>query len=164
MKKLFIAGLGFAALALVPQVAHAGVRVEFRFGSERHHEPARCYSPRMVYSSHHYRPHYPVTYYVPSPAPVMVVRETIVQTPPPQVVIADPIIQTSTRASYAQLGHDWAKDLRSDVATREQFIDYLRENLTKAPLQDYNNFRNTFISAYGVNGTAAFDKAFQEAR
>jgi hypothetical protein len=70
----------------------------------------------------------------------------------------------ANQATYSELGRDWAKDLRQDIATFDQFEKYLRENITKISTENYNNFRNGFITAYGVNGEAAFDKYFQQAR
>lgn len=67
-------------------------------------------------------------------------------------------------SSLARDGHDWAKDLRDDIVTRDEFVNYLKKNISKASSADYNEFRRGFIDAYGVNGEAAFTKAYNQAR
>ncbi len=117
--------------------------------------------PRPYY--YYSYPYYP-NYVVVAPDPV------VVQPSPAPVVYQEPVAAPSVRMepsrshSFRLLGHDWAKDLREDVATRDQFIDYLKANVTKASNEDYEQFRKGFVAAYGVNGEAAFDKAFQQAR
>jgi hypothetical protein len=87
--------------------------------------------------------------------------------PQPTVVVQEQptvYVEKSTVSSWHRLGRDWAKDLRDDVATREMFIQYLRENVTKASTSDFNEFRKGFISTYGVNAETSFNKAYEEAR
>jgi len=65
---------------------------------------------------------------------------------------------------FYQLGHDWGRDLRDDVANRNQLVRFIRSNLLGVPSDEVTDFRNGFVSAYGVNGEAAFDRAYHQAR
>ncbi|MDD2706981.1 MAG: DUF6515 family protein [Verrucomicrobiae bacterium] len=127
-------------------------------------------------------------YYLPQPAGYVVVNSpqqtvTTVVTPvtTTAVVQTAPVVtQTQTTASasttgasssaasiksgFQQLGHDWAKDLRGEVATWQQFVDYLKANLVSAPSGNSEEFRKGFVTAYGINGDAAFEKAFRQAK
>ncbi len=169
MNKILAAGFGMGLLSLVPQPSKAEVSVDLRFGfpdRHRHHRepicaPVRICEPRVIFSD--CRPRHPRWHrtVVIEPDPVVIVREpryieTSYVRPAPEGVQEAP--------SPCRLGHDWAKDLRDDVATREQFVTYLRTNLCKSSTSEYTEFRRGFIAAYGINGEAAFDKAYQEAR
>jgi len=92
----------------------------------------------------------------PAAAPASVPVAASVPPPPP------PAPAPAVTAPY-ELGRDWAKDLRDDIATREQFVDYLKSNFPKSSSADYNEFRRGFVAAYGVNAEKAFDKAYQQA-
>ena len=87
-------------------------------------------------------------YYV-EPQRVVVVRETSYAPAPAPVM--------ESEASYARLGRDWAHDLRNEVATWDQFVNYLRANLVRGPSSAYAEFRSGFLAAYGVNAEAAFN-------
>ncbi len=106
-------------------------------------------------------------YYLPQPTGYAVVSPPQ-YAPPPGVAAPPPppapAPVTTSRASFNQLGHDWAKDLRDDVATWDQFVSYLRSNIVNSPSADSDEFRDGFISAYGIHGKAAFDKAAKQAR
>jgi hypothetical protein len=65
--------------------------------------------------------------------------------------------------SYAEVGRQWGQDLRRDVTTWEQFVDYLRIYIIGALPVAQAEFRETFIASYGVNGAAAYDKAAEQA-
>lgn len=91
----------------------------------------------------------------------------VVPPPAPAPVAAAPVPQapvTPAPPSFYQLGHDWARDLRADVATLDQFVDYLEDHVIQASDADIKEFRSGFLSAYGVNGEAAFEKAFNRAK
>lgn len=82
-----------------------------------------------------------------------------------------PLVDTSatdagpaqTSPTYGDLGASWGQDLRRDVVSWNQFIDYLKAYIVSAPPQAQADFREAFISAYRVNGAAAYDKAAIEA-
>ena len=169
MNKILTAGLGLGLLTLVPQTSKAGVSVDLRFGfpeGHGHHRgfvcaPPPICGPRVIFSDCRPRHHGWRRTVVIEPDPVVIVREpryveTSYVRPAPEIIPEAP--------SSFQLGHDWAKDLRDDVASREQFVSYLRMNLCKSSTGEYSEFRRGFIATYGVNGEAAFDKAYQEAR
>lgn len=84
------------------------------------------------------------------------------------VVIQQPrVVEYESRSrelSPSQLGHDWANDLRNDVVSWNQFVEFMDDNIVRASRDEYNEFRDGFISTYGVNGEAAFKKAYQQAR
>jgi hypothetical protein len=72
---------------------------------------------------------------------------------------------TTTDIDYFyKLGHDWANDLRRDIVTWDQFIDFLRVNIVPATITNYDAFRNGFLPAYGIHGAEAFDNAFRLAQ
>jgi hypothetical protein len=169
--KNFSRGLLFLGILTLALQVHAGTRVSVNFGfgfpighcgpvydpcRPRYSHCGPYYRSYSSYSSYGCSPRY--AYY--EPTRVVVVR----QSPPVEVVEAPPVVQSERRVGYFELGHDWAKDLRQDIATWDQFIDYLRANVAKNSTQNYNEFRQGFISAYGVNAESAFDKAFQQAR
>jgi hypothetical protein len=172
MKRLLLIGFGAGALLVTSQSAEAGVKVSVNLGfpAYRHCGP----SPRIVYRSHcgpvyHHRSYScgysrRVVYVQPEPVVIM-------QSPPPVYYNSAPVYSSSptpapteVSRTFYQLGHDWAKDLRNDIATWDQFVTYLKANISRADVRDYNDFRDGFVSTYGVNGQAAFDKAFQQAR
>ena len=172
MKTSSLLGLGLCLAALSPQAARAGVRVSVGFGFPAYGSCGPGYpAPRQVYCSPpgYFRPrcapvYYPSPmvyypryepYYV-EPQRVVVVRETSYAPAPAPVM--------ESEASYARLGRDWAHDLRNEVATWDQFVNYLRANLVRGPSSAYAEFRSGFLAAYGVNAEAAFNKAYQEAR
>lgn len=175
MKRLLIIGFGAGALLITSQPAEAGVKVSVNLGfpSYRHCRPSPCVTyrspcyPVYQHRSYHHRS-YSCGYsrqvvYVQQPEPVI-----IMQNPAP-VYSSPPVYQSSpapveVSRTFYQLGHDWAKDLRNDIATFDQFVTYLKANVSRADTRDYNDFRDGFVSTYGVNGQAAFDKAFQQAR
>jgi hypothetical protein len=65
--------------------------------------------------------------------------------------------------TYLVLGHDWAKDLRLDIVTWDQFVAYVKTNIVNAPAGARDDFRRGFISGYGENGDDAFTKALKQA-
>lgn len=174
LKSFAFAGLALTGLAFFSPKADAGVAFSVSVGSGyRHHHGSSfgfaysdpCY-PRPVY----YRPYCYRPYYYSYPA-YYTERVVYVQ-PAQQVVVEQPTVVSSTTTSYTsapessfyRLGHDWAKDLRDDVISRDQLVSYLRSHVVRASTADYNEFRRGFIAAYGSNGEAAFDKAYQQAR
>ncbi len=98
-------------------------------------------------------------YYRTCPDGYVIVNPPMVVTQP-QVVM----VQAPAASDFYRLGHDWARDLRDDVVTREQFIRYVRSDVLHATRSDFSEFRRGFATAYGVNGDSAFDKALQTAR
>jgi len=145
MKTLLLAGLGMGLLSFVPQSKADGISVDFRFGSGgryRHSDDRR-----EGYRHPYYYSHGPVFF----PQRVVVVRQ-------PEVC------ETPARASFYDMGHDWARDLRQDVVSRGQFVAFLRDNMLRVSNEDYRDFRNGFVEAYGSHGEAAFAKYYQDAR
>jgi|ERR1051326_3910110 hypothetical protein len=67
------------------------------------------------------------------------------------------------KVDYWQLGHDWGQDLRQEVVGRDQFVDYVKAYIANARGSDRGEFRRGFITGYGVNAEAAFDKAMRQA-
>jgi hypothetical protein len=182
MKKLMLFGVGCSLLSMTPHAAQAGLSVGVHFGSSYRHSsgsvyvqsPVFCAPPprHRSYGYYSYRQPqhcYPPVVYYPSYATrerVVVVRER----EPERVVVRESSddrysrSQTTQEENFYQLGYDWAKDLRSEVSTREEFTSYLKSHITKASLESYDAFRKGFLAGYGVNAAAAFDKAFQKAR
>ena len=70
---------------------------------------------------------------------------------------------TQGRSQYSDLGTSWGQDLRREVATWDQFVAYLRAYIVTAPPSAQADFREAFVSAYRINGAAAYDKAAAEA-
>jgi hypothetical protein len=68
-----------------------------------------------------------------------------------------------TGSSYADVGTQWGQDLRREVATWDQFVDYIRNYIVAAAPTSQADFREAFISSYGINGAAAYDKAAGQA-
>lgn len=66
-------------------------------------------------------------------------------------------------SAFSDLGLSWGQDLRREVATWNQFVDYLRTYVITAPASAQADFREAFISAYRLNGASAYDKAAAEA-
>lgn len=167
MKTSRLLGIGLCLAACAPAATQAGVKVDIRFGTARcgPYVPAYCAPPPVFCGPRPYAWRGPVcgprVVYVPAyysaPERVVVVRETA-YAPPPAIPAA------RQEPSYASLGRDWARDLRNDVATWEQFVAWLRANLVRAPANAYAEFREGFLAAYGVNAEAAFNKAYAEAR
>ena len=107
------------------------------------------------------------TVYVQQPTTVYAVAPqapAVVAAAPVPVEAPAPSTTTVLRNGFYQQGHDWAKDLRDDVVIRDQFVDYLKNNVINASSEDSAKFRRGFISAYGVNGDTAFDKALKKAQ
>ena len=71
--------------------------------------------------------------------------------------------QDQGNSNYADVGREWAQDLRREVATWDQFVDYLRSYIVGAPPAAQADFREAFIDSYGVNGAAAYDKGASQA-
>lgn len=65
--------------------------------------------------------------------------------------------------TYLVLGHDWAKDLRLDIVTWNQFVSYVETYIASAPAGACDDFRRGFVAAYGENGDAAFAKVLKDA-
>jgi hypothetical protein len=68
-----------------------------------------------------------------------------------------------TAPDYSDLGASWGQDLRREVATWNQFVAYLKAYVIIAPPSAQADFREAFISAYRINGAAAYDKAAAQA-
>lgn len=66
-------------------------------------------------------------------------------------------------ASYGEVGRLWGQDLRREIATWEQFVDYLRAYIINAAPVAQADFREAFIVSYGLNGAAAYDKGADQA-
>ena len=66
-------------------------------------------------------------------------------------------------SSYADTGRQWAQDLRREVVTWDQYVDYVRSYIVAAPPAAQADFREAFIDSYGINGAAAYDKAAEQA-
>jgi hypothetical protein len=71
--------------------------------------------------------------------------------------------QRTDNRNYLQLGHDWSRDLRLDIATWDQFVAYVKAYILNAPPTARDDFRRGFIAGYGVNAEAAFDKVLKQA-
>ncbi len=69
----------------------------------------------------------------------------------------------ATVSAYYRLGHDWGQDLRNDVVTWNQFVDYIRTRLLSLPEAERTQFRQGFIAGYGMNAGEALDKAWASA-
>jgi len=65
--------------------------------------------------------------------------------------------------TYGDLGQEWAQDLRREVATWDDFVDYLGKYIIVAAPEAQAEFREAFIASYGINGAAAYDKAADQA-
>jgi hypothetical protein len=188
MKPLFLGSLGLCCTLLPVQ---AGVKVQVNFGTPYcaparpvYHCPPVVHCPPPVYR--HCPPvvySYPIGYtrsvYSSSCGPTVssyqsvVYYETaprvVVIRKPDSIIVEEPRSQPSYRpqtepASKQQKGQEWAQDLRREIVEWKDFVSYLKDHLTKASVEDYNEFRKGFIQAYGSNAEIAFDKAFQEAR
>jgi len=68
-----------------------------------------------------------------------------------------------TTPDFSDMGASWGQDLRREVATWSQFVDYLKAYVVTAPPTAQADFREAFISTYRINGAAAYDKAAAEA-
>ena len=68
-----------------------------------------------------------------------------------------------TESNYADVGTQWGQDLRREVATWDQFVDYIRNYIVAAAPASQADFREAFIASYGINGAAAYDKAAGQA-
>jgi hypothetical protein len=66
-------------------------------------------------------------------------------------------------SGYANVGHQWGQDLRREIATWDQFVDYVRGYIIGATPAAQADFREAFIDSYGINGAAAYDKAAEQA-
>ncbi len=184
MKIMSLAGLGLCLVSVAPQASHA------EWDYHRHHDWGRGqhagffggglvlgavlaslpqeHTTVVVAGSPYY--YCNGVYYQACPSGYMIVNPPVVVAPPQVVmapVVAPPAPAMSASTSFYRLGHDWARDLRDDVATRDQFIHYLRSNvlrLASVAAGDVEEFRRGFVGAYEVNGDTAFDKALQAAR
>ncbi|MCC7519036.1 MAG: hypothetical protein IT578_07620 [Verrucomicrobiae bacterium] len=171
MKIPGLVGLGLCLAGLAPAAARADVKVDVRFGAAYGPSWGRgACVPRPIYAPPPfarpwcgsvrmpravYYPAYP-SYYL-APERVVIARETS-YAPAPAPTVAE------TAPGWSALGRNWAFDLRNEVATWEQFVSWLRNNLVRAPSNAYAEFRGGFLAAYGVNAEAAFNKAYAEAR
>jgi hypothetical protein len=79
------------------------------------------------------------------------------------VVYEEPRPVAPIESAYGEVGRMWGQDLRRDVVTWEQFVDYLRTYIIGAPPAAQAEFREAFIASYGLNGTAAYEKAAEQA-
>jgi len=68
-----------------------------------------------------------------------------------------------TASGYDEVGRQWGQDLRREIGTWEQFVDYLRTYIINAAPGAQADFREAFIASYGINGAAAYDKAADQA-
>jgi hypothetical protein len=133
-----------------------------RFGQHRRFicvfvNGAPCWYP--VYTAY---PYYP--YYYDSPPPIMPSGVDYGSdggggyVPP-----VDTTSNTQPGSEYDDAGVSWAQDLRREVVTWDQFVAYLRDYIVTAPPPAQADFREALISAYRINGAAAYDKAAAEA-
>ena len=61
------------------------------------------------------------------------------------------------------MGQDWGRDLRSNAVTWDKFVEMIKVLLTvDVPSRDA--FHSGFAAAYGAEGNATFQKAWQEAQ
>jgi hypothetical protein len=154
MKKILIAGLVMGAACLIPQATQAAVSVDLHFGTSRHGYYRNDYRPYSHYHSYPYRHHSSFGGYVSVyPQPVYTPERVVVVEQQPRYV----------EPSYYDLGHDWAKDLRRDAVSWGDFIRFLKDNNIQGSSRRYNDFRDGFVSAYGVNGDSALRRALQQA-
>ncbi|MES2307635.1 MAG: DUF6515 family protein [Verrucomicrobiota bacterium] len=114
------------------------------------------------------------TGYVVANAPQNVVV-TSAAPPPPPVVETYSAPQASSAPlpnpesapvskSFYKRGHDWGMDLRNDVASMDEFVDYLKSNVPNSSSPEYQDFRKGFISGYGQHAENAIDKAYKSAK
>ncbi|MGA2140088.1 MAG: hypothetical protein ABSH14_14615 [Verrucomicrobiia bacterium] len=75
----------------------------------------------------------------------------------------DTTSDTQTASDYGDVGASWGQDLRREVVTWNQFVAYLKAYIVTAPPSAQADFREAFISAYRINGAAAYDKAAADA-
>ncbi len=64
---------------------------------------------------------------------------------------------------YRQYGSEWAQDLRRDIVTWDQFVQYMKAYILTSSADARDEFRQGFIASYGTNAVAAFDKAMEQA-
>jgi hypothetical protein len=86
--------------------------------------------------------------------------------PPPPSTVSDQATSSPSSPSGPndyQLGTQWAQDLRRDIVIWDGFVNYVRSNILTALPSDEAEFRKGFISAYGINAEAAFNKAAEQA-
>jgi hypothetical protein len=89
--------------------------------------------------------------------------------PPPPDADADgdwqfaPDNQTYTSPDDYARGRMWAQDLRREVVTWDQFVEYCKANVISTSPVVFSEFRRGFIAGYGENAEAAFNKAVQQA-
>ncbi len=145
MKTLILASLGLGLLSFTPR-SDAGVALDLRFGSgDRYHHERE----HVVYERHEYR------------RPVFVEPRGVVVVQEPVYVSACPQVPCD---NFYATGRDWARDLRDDAVTRDQFIVFLRSHIVRTSTYNYEEFRRGFIEGYGIHGERAFDMAFRDAR
>ncbi len=91
---------------------------------------------------------------------------------PPAVIYSDngpgpvavPVtLPGGTDPGYSRLGNDWGQDLRREIVTWDQFVDYVRATVLTASSSARDEFRRGFIASYGINAAAAFDLALRQA-
>lgn len=186
MKTIPMTGLGLCLVSMIPQASRAD------WDYHRHHDrggPVGFFGVGLVlgailaslpqehttvvvagtpyyYCNGVYYQTCPGGYMVVNP-PVAVAQPQGVMAPVPAPIGATPAPTMAASTSFYHQGHDWARDLREDVVTREQFIHYLRSNVLRLPsvtAGDIAEFRRGFVAAYGVNGDSSLDKALQAAR
>ncbi len=64
---------------------------------------------------------------------------------------------------YRQYGSEWAQDLRRDIVTWDQFIQYMKTYIVTSSPDARDEFRQGFLASYGSNARVAFDKAMEQA-
>jgi hypothetical protein len=94
-------------------------------------------------------------------APPTMVYENTSYVPPVDPGAGGDLVQPSP--SYGELGQQWGQDLRREIVTWDEFVDYVRTYIVIAPPEAQAEFREAFIASYGINGTAAYDKAAEQA-
>lgn len=99
--------------------------------------------------------------YYDSPPPI--IPGSAVYTPGDGYVPSTDADTGQSAPEYSDLGASWGQDLRREIVTWDQFVAYLEAYIVTAPPSAQADFREAFISAYRINGAAAYDKAAAEA-
>lgn len=74
--------------------------------------------------------------------------------------VSEDVSRTASGPStFFAKGRDWGQDLRRDVVSWAQFVQYMKTEIVNAVPWMQDEFRRGFVEAYGTNGEAAFEKA-----
>jgi hypothetical protein len=119
-------------------------------------------------SRHHRGHHHRDSVVVVQPTPVFVEprSDSVIfeQYPVPQSPYTSEISVSESSppaVNYAYLGRDWGWALRRGSVSETQFVEFMRNYIVHARLQDYRTFYEAFVSAYGPYGDEVLGRAFK---